>query len=500
MLYRLNRDALARRALRASPPRSTARCATRRQLVGIRAIAIWTLWRLVSLLACVSLAGVRRRIDSSPWSGPTPWSRRRWRCEDGGRDRGGALLCSCARAHRPQSPWEQWSIVRGQYAHQLPAWPKSTARSRSQADSRRGWLGHVAASSRVDPQRNPCSNGAGACRADAGQPAARRDLARRARRCACRSPSTATPSKLDFEDRVKLRMARALTANGLPYASLLYVWMMNVPVRRRRSTARTPTACAMIVVESGVATRSTNGSRIRRNVLEDYRRAFERGARRHRRRRADDRLRRRRLAAARVLRRHHLRGAATMQRTRCRCFGNSRAAWPTSSGGGPASVPVAASAAIVLLGAVAAPLFGFSDTWQLVINTSHHHHHLPDGVPDPEHAEPRHRGDADQARRADPRRRRARTTRCSTSRSSRTSSSIAICGSYEKLAEAAREKLRAGRLDTDSPEIKDLGSAEHGFPELAHRLDVRAPPASRGTRAYCAPFRRSACCSRRNSR
>jgi hypothetical protein len=80
------------------------------------------------------------------------------------------------------------------------------------------------------------------------------------------------PAKLDLEDRVKLRLAKALTVNGLPYASLLYVWMYNVPVGTVLHSPHTDRV-RMIVVESG-AGRLGEWVSIRRNVLEDYRRAF----------------------------------------------------------------------------------------------------------------------------------------------------------------------------------------------------------------------------------
>ena len=35
---------------------------------------------------------------------------------------------------------------------------------------------------------------------------------------------------------------------------------------------------------------------------------------------------------------------------------------------------------IVAIWAVTGPLFGFTDTWQLVINTGHHDRHFHDGV------------------------------------------------------------------------------------------------------------------------
>ena len=79
-------------------------------------------------------------------------------------------------------------------------------------------------------------------------------------------------NKLDFDDRAKLRMAMVLTENGLPYASLLYVWMLDVPVE---TVIRSPYTdrVRMIVVESG-AQRLGQWVDVRRNVLEDYRRAF----------------------------------------------------------------------------------------------------------------------------------------------------------------------------------------------------------------------------------
>jgi hypothetical protein len=80
------------------------------------------------------------------------------------------------------------------------------------------------------------------------------------------------PAKFDFEDRTKLRLAKVLTVNGLPYASLLYVWMYNVPVGTVVHSPHTDRV-RMIVVESG-AQRIGEWVSIRRNVLEDYRRAF----------------------------------------------------------------------------------------------------------------------------------------------------------------------------------------------------------------------------------
>lgn len=79
-------------------------------------------------------------------------------------------------------------------------------------------------------------------------------------------------AKLDFDDRARLRLARVLTVNGLPYASLLYVWKMGEPAGTVVHSPHTDRV-RMIVVESG-AQRIGEWVEVRRNVLEDYRRAF----------------------------------------------------------------------------------------------------------------------------------------------------------------------------------------------------------------------------------
>ena len=79
-------------------------------------------------------------------------------------------------------------------------------------------------------------------------------------------------AKLDFDDRAKLRFARMLTVNGLPYASLLYVWKLGDPADSVVHSPHTDRV-RMVVVESG-AQRIGQWVQVRRNVLEDYRRAF----------------------------------------------------------------------------------------------------------------------------------------------------------------------------------------------------------------------------------
>jgi hypothetical protein len=80
------------------------------------------------------------------------------------------------------------------------------------------------------------------------------------------------PAKLDFDDRTKLRLAKALTVNGLPYASLLYVWKLADPAETVLRSPHTDRV-RYIVAVSG-AKRIGEWVAIRRNVLEDYRRAF----------------------------------------------------------------------------------------------------------------------------------------------------------------------------------------------------------------------------------
>ncbi|HEY1289959.1 MAG TPA: low affinity iron permease family protein [Burkholderiales bacterium] len=139
-----------------------------------------------------------------------------------------------------------------------------------------------------------------------------------------------------------------------------------------------------------------------------------------------------------------------MGRLRFSGFARSLAGWS----GRPVAF-VAASAAVVLWG-LSGPLFGFSDTWQLVINTSttiitflmvfliqntqnrdteaiqlkldeliRATQGAHNALLNLEHLEDE---ELDRYR-----------------------------SHYAALAKAALEKLRAGELDTDSPEIKDLG-------------------------------------------
>ena len=80
------------------------------------------------------------------------------------------------------------------------------------------------------------------------------------------------PAKLDFEDRAKLRLAKVFAGEPLPYAMLIYVWSNQIAVETALPSPQID-RIRMIVVERGGA-RLGQWLTYRRNILEDYRRAF----------------------------------------------------------------------------------------------------------------------------------------------------------------------------------------------------------------------------------
>lgn len=79
-------------------------------------------------------------------------------------------------------------------------------------------------------------------------------------------------SKLDFDERAKIRVINAVLGEKLPYAMLVYVWANALPVG---SIVPNPhfERIKLLVVESGAA-HLGQWRHYRRNVVEDYRRAF----------------------------------------------------------------------------------------------------------------------------------------------------------------------------------------------------------------------------------
>jgi hypothetical protein len=166
------------------------------------------------------------------------------------------------------APWEPWFVRRGNAPTAYRVVDVDGAAA-LEADAHEGGSG-LSRKIRINPATHPwiewrwrveAEPGVNVESASGASPLARLSLA-----------FHGDANKLDFEDRTKLRLAMLLTANGLPYASLLYVWMLDVPaetVLRSPYTERV----RMIVVESGKR-RLGEWVSVRRNVREDYRRAF----------------------------------------------------------------------------------------------------------------------------------------------------------------------------------------------------------------------------------
>ena len=167
-------------------------------------------------------------------------------------------------------PWEPWAIVRGNA-------PTRYRIAEVEGEGALEALGSEGGSGvwrelRVDPHRTPFLEWRWRVPAPApGEP----PLAVTSRKSPMARLSLAfhgDTSKLDFEDRTKLRLANVLTVHGLPYATLLYVWMVGVPVGTVLRSPHTDRV-RLLVVESGTQ-RAGEWVSIRRNVVEDFRRAY----------------------------------------------------------------------------------------------------------------------------------------------------------------------------------------------------------------------------------
>ncbi len=217
------------------------------------------------LLAVLLVAG----CASTPDDDPLVWSDDVVRTMP--RERGEVVEVarfSRLRAGDSLAPWEPWIILRGNTPTTYRV-AEVDGVAALEADSAEGGSG-MWRKIRIDPRAQPVMEWRWRVPAE---------VETRLEKNSGKSPAVrlslafhGDPAKLDFDDRAKLRMARALTVNGLPYASLLYVWMVGVPVDTVLHSPHTDRV-RMIVAESGVK-RAGEWITLRRNVVEDFRRAF----------------------------------------------------------------------------------------------------------------------------------------------------------------------------------------------------------------------------------
>ena len=79
-------------------------------------------------------------------------------------------------------------------------------------------------------------------------------------------------NRLDFQERITLRLYKGLTGQTLPYAMLMYIWAGTLPAETTIASEHTG-KIQMIVLPSD-AGHVGQWMSFRRNVLEDYRRVF----------------------------------------------------------------------------------------------------------------------------------------------------------------------------------------------------------------------------------
>jgi Protein of unknown function (DUF3047) len=167
-----------------------------------------------------------------------------------------------------RAPWESWMIVRGNTPTAYRVVPLDGATA-VEADSTEGGSG-LWRKIRVDLKRQPVLEWRWRVPLEMDTPF--EVNSRQSPPVRLSLAFHGDTSKLDFEDRAKLRLAKVLTVHGLPYASLVYVWLRDVPAETVVPSPHTERV-RLVVVQSG-AQRLGEWVTIRRNVLEDYRRAF----------------------------------------------------------------------------------------------------------------------------------------------------------------------------------------------------------------------------------
>src|SRR5882672_805723 len=225
---------------RASPTRSTARCAASRGRRTIRAMHCranaWLAAGLAALVGCAS------DPDSLTWS--SALSRELYRQTNEVIE---VARFSQAAPGAPVAPWEPFVVLRNSHptTYRLAQLGDTVALEAESDDGGTGLYRKI----KIAPDRYPlmewrwyvprAEKGAPMSIASRESPVVRLSLA-----------FDGDPGKLDFDDRTKLRLAKLLTVNGLPYASLLYVWMYKAPIGTVIHSPHTDRV-RMIVVENG---------------------------------------------------------------------------------------------------------------------------------------------------------------------------------------------------------------------------------------------------------
>lgn len=189
--------------------------------------------------------------------------------EERGQDVRVAAFSRAQPTGEPPSGWQPWIILRSKpLTRYALAENHGKVVLRAQARSSASGLYREI---QVDPRRHPIL--AWSWRVDAPVPGA--DPRQRAGEDA---PArilvafTGDRDKLDFAERTNMALAKALSGQQLPYATLMYVWSDRLPVG---TVVPNPhTRRIQMVVAAGGPPRPGAWTDIERNVLEDYRRAF----------------------------------------------------------------------------------------------------------------------------------------------------------------------------------------------------------------------------------
>jgi hypothetical protein len=167
----------------------------------------------------------------------------------------------------PPAPWVPWFVRRGNTPTEYRVVEVDGTKA-LEADAREGGSG-LSRKIHIDPRRQPVLEWRWRIPRPDESPSPPNVASRDSPLARLSLAFNGDTDKLDFDDRAKLRLAMILTANGLPYASMLYVWMLDVPVG---TVLRSPYTdrVRMLVVESGLQ-RAGEWVSVQRNVIEDYR-------------------------------------------------------------------------------------------------------------------------------------------------------------------------------------------------------------------------------------